>query len=335
MSVREPAPRGLAVATVVAKNRLALARVLADSFTRYHPDVPFFVLLADEPQGFLDPAAERFEVLRLEELAVDGLDAMLRRCTQQEFSYAMTPHVLRALLDRGFRRAVFLKQESLVTGDLSPAFDLLSRHQVVLVPHLLASPPGPDAAARERVILQSGTFNVGFLGVSEGATARAFLSWWADRLREHCVHELASGMHYEQRWLDLVPAYFDDVALVRDPGVNVGHWNLPDRDLRVDGDAVTVGGAPCRFVRFSGFDPARPDAVTRYNARLDVDGLGSGGELFRRYARLLDEAGWRETSTWPWAWRDRRNDARAFAGQVQLRARLSALANRVLRGIRE
>jgi hypothetical protein len=36
-------------------------------------------------------------------------------------------------------------------------------------------------------------------------------------------------MHYEQRWLDLVPALFGDVYVLLDPAYHVGHWNLRDR----------------------------------------------------------------------------------------------------------
>ena len=50
----------LAVATIVAKNYVSFARVLAQSFLSYHPDVPFFVLLSDEVDGYFDPEPSRF-----------------------------------------------------------------------------------------------------------------------------------------------------------------------------------------------------------------------------------------------------------------------------------
>ena len=53
----------LAVATVVAKNYVSFARVLAESFLRQHPDIPFFALLSDEVHGHFDPAAEPFRTL--------------------------------------------------------------------------------------------------------------------------------------------------------------------------------------------------------------------------------------------------------------------------------
>lgn len=292
----------VAVATVVAKSFLSLARVLADSFRRYHPDTPFFVLLSDEVDGYFDPASEPFRVLRLADLGIPDLARFRFHYSRQELMYAATPYLLTYLLDQGFSSAAFLKQESLVVGELTPVLDLLGQRSIVLTPHLLEPLCGKEGAGRELNILQSGVYNVGFLGVSATPTARAFLAWWGERLFEHCRHDVPRGIHFEQRWLDLVPAFFDDVEVVRDPGFNVAHWNLPERKVAVSGDGVTVDGRLGRFFRFSGFDPERPDAVTRYNDRLNMSNVGGAAEIFRRYVRLLEGAGYHETKRWPYAY---------------------------------
>ena len=292
----------LAVGTVVAKSFLSLARVLADSFRRYHPETPFFVLLSDEVDGYFDPASESFQVLRLSDLGIPDLARFRFHYTRQELMYAATPYLLTHLLEQGFSGAAFLKQESLVVGELTPVLELLGRRSIVLTPHLLEPLCGEGGIERELNILQSGVYNVGFLGVSATPTGRAFLTWWRERLFEHCRHEVPRGIHFEQRWLDLVPAFFDDVEVVRDPGLNMAHWNLPERKVAVSGDDVTVDGHPGRFFRFSGFDPERPDAVTRYNNRLNMSNVGGAAEIFRRYVRLLDAAGYHETKEWPYAY---------------------------------
>jgi hypothetical protein len=306
----------LAVGTVVAKRYLSLARVLAESFHHHHPEIPFYVLLADRVDGRFDPEAEPFRMLRLQDLAIPDLARFAFRYSQQELMYAATPHLLLHLLDRGYSGAAFLKQESLVVGDLSPVLELLHRHAIVLTPHLLEALSGTSGAARECNILQSGVYNVGFLGVGETPTSRAFLRWWVERLYEYCHHDVPQGMHFEQRWLDLVPAYFEDVHVVRDPGFNVAHWNLPDRKVTVSGDRVTVDGHLGRFFRFSGFDPESPDAVTRYNDRLRMSDIGDAAEVFQRYAALLNSAGYDETRTWAYAY-DRFSDGSAISERAR------------------
>jgi hypothetical protein len=289
-------------ATIAAKNYLSLARVLANSFSQHHPDIPFFVLLADEPDGYFQPKHEPFQVLRVADLNIHKVDHLRFRYTRQEFSYALTPYLIGHLLDQGFSAAIFLKQESLVLGDLQPEFSRLDRRSILLTPHLLAPLTGPEGVRRELDVLLSGTYNGGFLGVSGAPAARRFLAWWQDRLFDHCRHAVVDGMHFEQRWLDLAPVFFEGVEVLRDPGVNVGHWNLPERKIEVHGDQVTADDVPCRLFRFSGFDPDCPEAVTRYFSRLTLANVGPAAEVFRRYLSLLENAGYHRSKSWPYSY---------------------------------
>ena len=66
--------------------------------------------------------------------------------------------------------------------------------------------------------------------------------------------------------------------------------------------ARAVDGSPCRFFRFSRFDPGRPHSVTRYFPRLNMSNVGAAAETFGRYVTLLEAAGYNETRTWPYAY---------------------------------
>ena len=127
-----------AAATIVAKPYLSHARLLARSFGEHHPEIPFFGLLADEVDGRFDPAAEPFELVELDALDLDDGAGLRFRYEQQALSYALTPHFVGHLLDRGFDRVVFIKQESLVLDRLDPLLAALEDSSVVLTPHLLA-----------------------------------------------------------------------------------------------------------------------------------------------------------------------------------------------------
>lgn len=281
----------VAVGTIAAKHALPYARVLARSTAEHHPDVPFFVLLADEVQDCFDPAGEPFELLLLDELRIPNLPRFCFAHREHELSYASTPFLLESLLDLGFSRVLFLKQETRVVGALDRLLARLEPHSVLLTPHLLEPVGGPNRNERELNILQSGVFNAGVVGVSETPTARAFLRWWQDRVYCHCRHAVAEGMHYEQRWLDLAPVFFEDVYVERDRAANVGHWNLPER-----------AAVEASVLRFSGFDPDRPERVTRYSTRVSMSELGTLGDAFAAYAEALLAAGWRDAQRWPYAY---------------------------------
>jgi hypothetical protein len=295
------AAKDCAAATIVAKPYLSHARVLARSFREHHPQIPFFTLLADEVGGCFDPRAEPYELIELRKLDLGGAREQVAyrfRYEQQELSYALTPHLVEHLQQRGYRRVVFIKQESLVLGRLAPMFDALSTASVVLTPHLLA----PSTAAQELMVLLAGAFNGGIVGVAEGADGRAFLRWWQDRVRLHCVRDVANGLHFEQRWLDLVPGQFEGVHPLRDPAVNVGHWNLAERAVRIRDGRVLVGDEPCLLFRFSGYSPQERGRVTAYVPQRTLADVGAAGAVFERFCAQLEAAGWAQSSAWPYAW---------------------------------
>lgn len=292
-----------AAATIVSKRYLALARVTAVSFREHHPGTPFFVLLADRADGFLAPGSEPFEWIPLEQLCLSGARRLQFQYNELELSYALTPHWIEHLLERGFDRVLFLKQETLVLGSLEPEFQALREASAVLTPHLLAPPSGPDALRTELNVLRAGVFNGGFLGFSRHPEALAFLRWWKRRTERDCYRDVERGVHFEQRWLDFAPSLMPSCRLVRDPGLNVGHWNLLDRRIEIlPGGEILADGRPCRLFRFSGYDPARPDQVTRYNPGLAVVATGAAAEIFRLYHERLIAAGHWTVQRWPYAW---------------------------------
>lgn len=294
---------GNAAATIVAKPYWAFARVLARSFRAHHPDIPFYVLLADEAEGRIDPGREPFTVVPLEEVALPHIERMRFHYAQQPLSYACTPWLLAQLLARGHSRVVFFKQETLILGAVTSLFEQLESAPILLTPHLLA-PLGAGETARELNVLLSGIFNVGILGVSASPVTSRFLDWWQDRLVLGCRHDVAGGMHFEQRWLDLVPAYFPPAAILRDPAYNVGHWNLPERRISLDDSGTVLAeGRPCRVFRFSGYDPLHPTTITRYNTRLPWASVGAAvRSVFEDFHRRLVEEGVDESSRWPYAY---------------------------------
>ena len=289
-------------ATIAAKSMLASARVVARSFRNHHPHTPFFVLLADEVDDHFDPAKEPFQLLLLRDLDIPDPTRFRFTHPQQRLSYAATPYLIAKLIDLGYERIVFIKQESLVLGDLRDTVSALPPGSIALTPHLLAPVDSNDAEERELTILLSGVFNGGFVGVAAGDVSRQFLAWWEERLYSHCLYDVAHGMHYEQRWLDLAPGYFDNVHVVNDPGVNVGHWNLPERRIAVTNGAVYAEDRPCRLFRFSGYDPERPAEATTYSPRLRTSELGDAAIVFERYRNMLHDADWMNTRRWPYAY---------------------------------
>lgn len=289
-------------ATIASKRFLALARVTAASFRQHHPEIPFCLLLTDEEQGHFHPESEPFRTLALDQLQIDEPRRFRFQYTELELSYACTPFLIDHLLNEGHDGVVFLKQETLVLGSLAPEFDKLERHSVLLTPHFLEPPTGPRALEGEINVLRAGVFNGGFVAFSKQQESRNVLAWWQRKTRRGCFRAVDEGVHFEQRWLDFVPSLAPACHILRDPGMNVGHWNVAERRIRVDNGRVTAAGVPCRVFRFSGYQAENPQMVTRYNHHLTVENTGDAAEVFRRYQAQLEAAGHNEAQQWPYAY---------------------------------
>jgi hypothetical protein len=318
----------VAVGTIVARNYVSYARVLARSLQRHHPHLPFFVLLADDAASPFDAGAEGLCVVRLEDLEIPDVRWLCFRWDRQQLAAALKPQLLQHLLLRGYDVAVFLDPDVLVVDDLSAVFAAAAGRAVTLTPHLLSPLIGCEGVARELNILQSGTFNAGFVAVSRGDTACRFLRWWQERTTAQCSHRVADGVYFDQRWLDLAATLFEGVGVLRDPGCNVAYWNLPERDVRIGNGSIHVDGVPAKFFHFSGFMPPKPDAVTRHSPRLTLASVGAAAPLFEEFARLLTEAGYDETRGWPYAF-DRFDDGTPISPRArEIHAGLGAAADR-------
>jgi hypothetical protein len=299
--VAAPGARRLVV-TIASKRYLALARVTAASFLEHHPDTEFVLLLADTEDGRVDAHAEPFSrIVPLRSLALPEPERFCFGYTELELSYALTPWVIDHLLEEGAASVIFLKQETLVLGSLEPLWQGLERHSALVTPHFLEPPRRPDALTWEVKVLLAGVFNGGVIGFARCEESRRFLAWWKEKTRRRCVHDVGSGIHFEQRWLDFLPTLMPGHGVVRDPGINVGHWNLPDRRLELRDGRFTACGVPLRVIRFSGYEPDRPERVTKHHEAFPVASTGVAARIFARYHDLLMQHGHRDARELPYA----------------------------------
>jgi hypothetical protein len=272
------------VCTVVSRATIGHAFALGNSVARVHPGTPVLAVITDghpldEPLPFVPVSLEE----------VVGHDAMAwrRRHPGVALEYALTPAAIRHVIERTGRPAVFIKQESMVVGSLRPLLGCLGDASIGLTPHFLAPPGGADAGERTRDVLLAGTFNGGVVVASGSEGSRRALAWWEDRTRAECTKQVLRGRHFEQRWLDLLAASFDDVAVIRDPGANVGHWNIADRVITGGPGHLTADGHPIAVLRFSGFDPDDPDVVTRYAPHRLAGAVGPLADHFAAFRHEL------------------------------------------------
>ncbi|MEO1366304.1 MAG: glycosyltransferase [Acidobacteriota bacterium] len=290
--------------TIVSKNYICYARVLCRSFLEHHPQGRFFVVLVDRNDGHIDPGAEEFTLLEAEDLDnIPDLQGFLFKYTLLECNTAVKPYVLEHLAEtHGLDNIVYFDPDILITGSLDPLHELLQQHSVVLTPHLTA-PIDDNAYPGEQAILQSGTYNLGFVALRTDATGRTLMRWWQDRLFDKCVVRIADGLFVDQKWMDLTPGLYDDVYILRHPGYNTAYWNLHGRTVEVTPEGPTANGEPLVFFHFSGIRPESLDGVSKHQDRFTLKDIGGAAELYKDYARRVIDAGYFDCRGWPYAFR--------------------------------
>lgn len=295
-----PAP--VNACTIIARNYLAHARVLAESFLEHHPEGQFSVLVLDAPPEAPGGPDEPFTTITPYEIGIDRaeLHRMAMIYDVMEFATSVKPWLLRTLLDRGASDVTYFDPDIQIFAPLDDVSALARRHSIVLIPHVTEPMPDDGRVPNETTILEAGIYNLGFIAVGEGA--RPFLDWWSKRLARECLLAPERSRFVDQRWVDFVPAMFDHFIL-RDPGCDVAHWNLWGRTLAWTGDRYEVDGVPLRFYHFSGFDPEQPDVLSKHQGaspRLLLDDNPALRRLCRQYAERLLSSGYRATSTLPY-----------------------------------
>ncbi|NDC24254.1 MAG: hypothetical protein EBZ49_09020, partial [Proteobacteria bacterium] len=217
-----------------------------------------------------------------------------------ELNTAAKPTYLKHLLEKGAEKLVYLDPDTLLFNDLSRIIDLLNTNQFVLTPHTTRPYP-VESEKREVDILRAGVFNLGFIAVKNGAEAYRMLNWWADRLYTGCIADMSRGYHVDQKWIDLVPALFEGVYILKAPGYNCATWNFHDHQFSFENGKYLVGGEPLRFFHFSAFDPFNLNVVSRNQNTYTMENIGPLKTLFTDYCDLLMKHGYSETVRWPYA----------------------------------
>ncbi len=268
--------------TIITRNYLAHARVLARSLAEHQPGARLAVLVVDgtvEPHGF--------EVLSPADVGCEQFAKMAARYELLELATALKPWLLRFLLARGARTVTYLDPDIRVFDSLTRLERLGIEHGLVLIPHNTGPIPDDGLRPSQTMVMQAGVFNLGYVTLGAGRQAESLLDWWSDRLVHDCRIDTANGYFVDQRWMDLVPGLCTDYAVVRDPEFNLAYWNLHARRLHWDGQDYTVDGRPLAFFHFSGFDATRPEQLSRHQSRIRTEDQPAVRRLLHEYAAAL------------------------------------------------
>ena len=289
--------------TIITKSYLAFARVMAKELRARHPEIPFYVFLADRPDGFFQPEQEPFTIISLDEFFPSALMPTLTGYyTAYEFCNAARPSAHLYLANKiGVERWLYLDGDIFVCGEVDSLFEELDDCSILLTSHILKPVEIRISEQLELNFLRAGIYNSGCVGLKNTATTIDFLHWWKERLIWNCLH-CEPGLEVDQSWLNFVPVLFPEVKVLKRLEVNVAYWNFHERELELDANGeVRVAGVRIPFLHFSGWNWRDPEKISIHASPILGSSMKAWNNLRDTYRqRLLDESV-ETTITWPYS----------------------------------
>jgi hypothetical protein len=277
--------------TICSINYLSQAKTLGESLLKHNPHYQFFIGLTDKiAESEIDPnLLPKFPIVEVHELDIQGFADMYDRYNITELNTAVKPFFLSYFYEKhpNAKTVSYFDPDIEVFQPFTALDESLAKYSLVLTPHSLS--PYPDGLnPKERDLLNTGVFNLGFIGTSRSETTTEFLNWWQQKLRYECYIDLANGMFVDQLWVNFAPIFWENVFILRHLGYNMAYWNLHERQLSDANNQYWVNKTePLVFFHYSGFNPTKPEHISKYQNRYEFANRPDISTLFENYGQTL------------------------------------------------
>lgn len=273
--------------TICAKNYLAQALTLKESFLKHNPSLNFYIFLADKIDGVEDVEG----VVTLDKSWIPDWVNMAFKYDVIEFNTSIKPFCFGKLFKEGYEKVIYLDPDIYVTRPLDYIYECLNNKSVVLTPHYCDIEEHFDGAVSEETFNKAGIYNLGFCALKNDKVGQEIAKWWQNRLQYKCYSQSSEGLFVDQKWMDYVPGFFPDATCVSSHhGMNVAIWNLHERELFIDDKQgymirrkKTGDEFPLLFFHFSGFDPFETTVINRRHPQFNVTTYPSFKPIIEEY----------------------------------------------------
>lgn len=253
--------------TSITANYIPKARVLATSVKQVHPEAQFHLVLSDVLPKSIVIENEPFDsIITIEELPIPNLRSWIFKHTIVEMCTGVKPFAFQEIIRRyNCEKVIFLDPDIVVFNPLDTILDKLDYYSIVLTPHQTEPEKYKEAVVDNEICsLKHGVYNLGFLAIRNSEEGRHFLDWWSKRCLDFCYDNISEGIFTDQRWIDLAPAFFTEIFILRESGYNVATWNLTHRIATGSlEEGIFINNQPLYFYHFSGFDSGAQEIMLK------------------------------------------------------------------------
>lgn len=313
--------------TICSNNYLSLARALGKTLAATGNDYHFIIGLVDKPDERLKKYYEGFDVLPCDQIGIPDLEEISLKYTIAEFNTALKPFYYQYLFNKypDAEYITFLDPDMLIYRRLTELEEGHRQYDILLTPHILHPQVLDGKLPNEISYLSTGTFNLGFLSLRKSENTMKMLDWWAERLRHYCYFDYYSGLFVDQKWINLVPVFFDSIFIIRHYGYNVAYWNLQERTLsEKDGTWFINETYPLSIYHFSSVGIKQGKLFHKQQNRYTDEALPLNKKIFMAYRDIVMNEGYAETNPYPCFYIVRREEyitkelKKTFNGRLKL-----------------
>lgn len=291
------------IATIITPNHLDKAYAMLASMSRFQKCHLHILMVNVDHENIKPPNNDNVTFYKPDDIfngsigRINRLSFLKYKIVQKDRPAIIAQHdYLRWSLKAGFVHHL-LQQYEIVTycdcdlhfyNDFKEIIDFASDKSLTISPHwrTIHSNAADDIQYNFRHGLYNGGF---FIGTRQGLN---ILEWWAERCCIECS-ATSETTYVDQKYLDLVPLYFDNVGIIKHKGCNVAAWNAAYLPRTINDNEVLVDGYKIIFIHYSpitikyiekGIDIHLTEHLAEYKASLSLIQLGflrmEGGKRF-------------------------------------------------------
>ena len=240
--------------TIITQSHLAWALALNHSLLQFDEDVKLCILITDcdkiESPHLVD--FENISLLYLKDLSSSALaKKIINKYKKQSdvLRWALKPALMMYLLQM-YEKVLYCDCDIFFCNSYQFLIEELNENHILLTPHWRTIEAKVNTEQLEAV-LWGGIFNAGFVGANKNGYDA--LKTWADLCCYKCEKDRFNGCYDDQKYLDLLPIYFEKVKILSHKGCNLANWNIEicKRSLHKSGEVWINEAFPVVFIHLT------------------------------------------------------------------------------------
>ena len=228
--------------------------------------------------GIIGGQIDDEDAVHISTLQIPDWEAMSQRYDEAALVAASKPFFTKYFLQNS-DEVIYFDPTIWVLTNLNPILSQLKESEIVITPRVV-QPFGVSDYADEKFFLNSGLIDSGFYALKNTKQVFELLGWWQKRVVENANLDLCNAQNHDQLWLMFLPAFYENVAIVKNKSWNVGLQNLHERTLtKIDKSWFVNQSEELFFINF------REITNSKHQDLIKKSGVGL---LFEEYKKEVD-----------------------------------------------